>query len=810
MALWSDARFALRQLRKKPGFTLIVIGTLGLCIGVNTAIFSVLDAVLLRGAPYPEPDRLAVVVTASRGGGAEYIDTSQTGALFEAVRDHVTGLDVAANSGPGGANFAANGRPEYIQQQRVSAGYFRVLGMAPRAGREFSREEDVPEGVAVAILSHGFWQRAFHGDAAVLGRTISLRGEEYTVIGIMPRDFRAAFPVDVWTPLRPSRHGEGSGSNYEAIARLKPGVSWAQASEQLRSLSRALSADPGFPREMKNFEERIIPLETGATADVRSELLLTWAAVLMVLLIGCVNIAGLLLARAGARGREIATRMALGGSRAAIVRQLLMESVLLALGGGIVGVGVGGFALDWLKQLGAEKSQLWHPIELDARVLAVMLGVALLTSLLFGLAPALHTSRLDIRSVLNEGGRGIAGGRRRWTRGALVAAEVALSLVLLIGAGLMVRTLVWLNGLNPGFDTRNVIAAEASLQDARYGTSAAVNRLYTQTLARMRGIPGVQSAAVALTLPYERPLNDGFRTVDGVDQDPHAGEFVYATPTYFETMRIPVAAGRAFRDSDTPQSARVVVVSRSFARKYFEGDALGRHLKSEKEIAEIVGICGDVQQHSGLGGHQGPLSVEPTVYLPASQLSDGFVKLVHTWFSPKWVIRTSGPPANLSGQIRAAVADADPNLPIAHFRTVDQLRNVQTGSQRYMAALFSILAGLALLLAAIGLYGLISQSITQRRHEIGIRLALGATARQTIAGAMRPGILLSIMGIGAGLGMSLVAVRFLRSMLWGVRETDPVTYVATAAILLVVSALASLAPALRILRMDPAETLRNE
>jgi predicted permease len=810
MALWSDARFALRQLRKKPGFTLIVIGTLGLCIGVNTAIFSVLDAVLLRGAPYPEPDRLAVVVTASRGGGAEYIDTSQTGALFEAVRDHVTGLDVAANSGPGGANFAANGRPEYVQQQRVSAGYFRVLGMAPRAGREFSREEDVPEGVAVAILSHGFWQRAFHGDAAVLGRTISLRGEEYTVIGIMPRDFRAAFPVDVWTPLRPSRHGEGSGSNYEAIARLKPGVSWAQASEQLRSLSRALSADPGFPREMKNFEERIIPLETGATADVRSELLLTWAAVLMVLLIGCVNIAGLLLARAGARGREIATRMALGGSRAAIVRQLLMESVLLALGGGIVGVGVGGFALDWLKQLGAEKSQLWHPIELDARVLAVMLGVALLTSLLFGLAPALHTSRLDIRSVLNEAGRGIAGGRRRWTRGALVAAEVALSLVLLIGAGLMVRTLVWLNGLNPGFDTRNVIAAEASLQDARYGTSAAVNRLYTQTLARMRGIPGVQSAAVALTLPYERPLNDGFRTVDGVDQDPHAGEFVYATPTYFETMRIPVTAGRAFRDSDTPQSARVVVVSRSFARKYFEGDALGRHLKSEKEIAEIVGICGDVQQHSGLGGHQGPLSVEPTVYLPASQLSDGFVKLVHTWFSPKWVIRTSGPPANLSGQIRAAVADADPNLPIAHFRTVDQLRNVQTGSQRYMAALFSILAGLALLLAAIGLYGLISQSITQRRHEIGIRLALGATARQTIAGAMRPGILLSIMGIGAGLGMSLVAVRFLRSMLWGVRETDPVTYVATAAILLVVSALASLAPALRILRMDPAETLRNE
>jgi predicted permease len=810
MTVWSDTRFALRQLRKSPAFTVVVIGTLALCIGVNTAIFSVLDAVLLRAAPYPEADRLAVVVTASHGGSTENINTSQTGALFEAVRDHVAGLDVAANGGTRGVNFAAGDRPEYIQQQRVSAGYFRVLGIAPRIGREFSREEDVPDGPAVAILSHAFWQRAFRGDAAVLGRTISLRGEEYAVVGIMPPDFRAAAPVDVWTPLRPSRRGEGGGSNYEVIARLKPGVSWAQAGGQLRSLSQALNADPGFPREVKNFEERIIPLQTGATRDVRSELLVTWAAVLMVLLIGCVNIAGLLLARAGGRSREIATRLALGGSRTAIVRQLLIESVLLALGGGIVGIGAGGFALDWLKQLGAEKNQLWYTIELDARVLAVMMGIALLTSLLFGLAPALHTSRLDIRGVLNDAGRGIAGGHRRWTRGALVAGEVALSLVLLVGAGLMVRTLAWLNGLSPGFDTRNVIAADASLQDARYQTAAAVDRLYTQTLERMRRIPGVQSAAVALTLPYERPLNDGFRTVDGDDHDPHGGEFVYSTPTYFETMRIPVLAGRAFRESDTPQRTHVVVVSESFARRYFHGDALGRHLKLGKEISEIVGICGDVQQHSGLSGDQGPLSVEPTVYLPASQLSDGFVKLIHTWFSPKWVIRTSGPTANLTGQIRAAVAGVDPKLPVAHFRTVDQLLNVHTGGQRYLAALFSILAGLALLLAAIGLYGLISQSMSQRKHELGIRLALGATVRQTIAGVMRPGILLAVAGIGAGLGLSLIAVRFLRSMLWGVRETDPVTFAATAGILLLVAALASLMPALRILRMDPAETLRNE
>ncbi|MEO8368190.1 MAG: ABC transporter permease [Candidatus Solibacter sp.] len=811
MALLADARFALRQLRKSPGFTLTVVATLALCIGVNTAVFSVLDAVLLRTAPYPHPERLAVVATATFGAGAADIDTSQTGALFEAVRDHAAGLDVAANSGANGANFSANDVPEYIQQQRVSAGYFRVLGISPRLGREFSPTEDVPAGAAVAVLSHAFWQRAFHADPGVLGRGISLRGEPYTVVGIMPPDFRATSPVDVWTPLRPSRTGEGGGSNYQVIARLRPGVTWAQANEELRGLSQALSADSAFPLENRNFEERILPLQTTETEGSRTELLLTWAAVLMVLLIGCVNIAGLLLARGGARGREIATRLALGGSRAAIVRQLLMESVVLALAGGIAGIGVGSFALDWLMQLGAEKHQLWHPIELDARVLAVMLGIALLTSLLFGLAPALRTSRLDIRTVLNESGRGIAGTRRNWLRGALVVAEVALSLVLLIGAGLMVRTLGWLNSLNPGFDPRNVLAAEASLQDARYRTVPAVNRLYSETLDRLRRIPGVESAAVALTLPYERPLNNGVRTLDGTDREMHTGEVVYTTPGYLETMRIPLLAGRALRASDTTDSAPVAVVSQAFAARYFaNGAAIGGHLSLGGGSREIVGISGDVQQHSGISAKAGPLSVEPTIYLPAAQTRDAFLQVVHTWFSPKWVVRTNGPTANLSAAIRYAIAEVDPRLPIARFRTLDQLRDVQTGSQRYLAALFSLLAGLALLLAAIGLYGLISQTIAQRRHEIGIRLALGATPTQTVIATMRPGLLLSLVGIVSGLGLSYLSVRYLRSLLWGIKETDPATFTATAILLLAVAAIATLAPALRILRMDPAATLRSE
>jgi predicted permease len=811
MPLWNDVRFALRQLRKSPAFTLIVLATLGLCIGVNTAIYSVLDAVLLRPIPYPEPDRLGLMTTVARHNGVENVNDSQNGAMFEAVRDNVPSLDLAAWAGTSGVNFAAEGRLEFVQQQRVSAGYFRVLGIAPRFGREFSRAEDVAGGPPLVVLSYGFWQRIFHGDAGVLGRAIDLRGEPYTVIGIMPSEFRAAAPVDVWTPLHPSRTGEGGGSNYGVVARLQPGATWAAVGEQLRALSQNLMSTPGFPREYgKDFEERAVPLQKGLTSDTRSQLLLTWGAVLIVLIIGCVNIAGLMLARSGARQREIATRMALGANRPAIVRQLLTESLLLALGGGVLGIGIGVKALSWLKNLGAEQLQMWHPIEIDLPVMAVMLGIALLTSLLFGLAPALQTSRVDLRSVLVEGGRGVVGGRRRWTRGALVACEVALSLVLLVGAGLLVRTLSYLNGLDPGFDTRHVITAQASLQDARYKTSAAVNRLFTQSLDRIRAIPGVQSAGVALTLPFERPLNSGFKTLDGDDVQRHGVEMVYTTPGYFETLRVPVHRGRVFRDSDTPDSAQVAVVSESFARKYYKNrEALGGHLNlGGGEIREIAGVVGDVQQHSGLGNF-GPLSIEPTIYLPAAQTSDKFLRLIHTWFTPKWVIRTGGG-GQLEAQVQAAVAAVDPQLPIARFKTIDDLRGRITLDQRYNAALFSVIAALALLLAALGLAGLIGQSVTQRTHELGVRMALGASAGQAVLTTVKPGLALALAGVAGGYVLSRLAARFLEHLLWGVRTDDAVTFTGAAGILLVVAILASLAPALRILRIDPARTLRDE
>lgn len=811
MTLWNDARFALRQMRKSPAFTLVVLVTLALCIGANTAVYSVLDAVLLRSAPYPELDRLAVVATAYRHNGKEDLSDSQTGALFEAVRDRAHGLDCAAYAGWGGANFTADGRPEYIQQQRVSAGFFRVMGVPPQFGREFSRQEDVPQGAAVVVLSYGFWQRVFHGDLGVLGRGINLKGEPYTVIGIMPREFRTIGPVDVWTPLRPTRTGEGAGSNYGVVARLRPGVTWAAASDELVALSAGLRGEPGFPRDDLNFEERVLPLQSSMSGDSRSQILIAWAAVLIVLLIGCVNIAGLLMARSGARSREIATRMAVGGSRLVILRQLLVESLLLALGGGAAGIMVGAYAIDGLKSLGAGRSELWHPIQMDVRVMAAMMGIAVLTSLVFGLAPALQTTRIDIRSVLVEGGRGVAGGGRHWSRQALVAAEVALSLVLLVGAGLLTKTLAYFNGLTPGFDPHNVITAEASMQDARYATSTAVNNLFAQSLEQIRRIPGVQSAAVALTLPYERPLNEGFRMLEGSDRARYGTELIYVTPEYFETMRIPLLDGRRLLVSDTAQSQRVALVSQAFASKWFHGSqALGHHLEIEGGTVEIVGVIGDVQQHSGLNRGLGPMSIESTVYIPAAQTADKFLKVIHVWFSPKWVIRYAGSTGNLTAQVQRAVAAVDSQLPIAGFQTIDALQGRYTRDQRYLAAIFSILAGLAVLLAAIGLYGLISQSITQRRHELGIRMALGATSRQTIGAVIKPGILLALAGVAAGYVLSRMATRFLASLLWGVKPGDLATFVTMAAILLVVAAVASLTPALRILAMDPARTLRSE
>ena len=812
--MWSDIRFAARQLRKAPAFAFTVVGTLALCLGANAAIYTVVDRLFLRPLPYPEASRLAMLVQVVEKGGISETDNSQTGQMWEIVRDHATFLDGAVYGMTSGVNLAAGGRVEYVAQQRVSAGFFRVLGVLPQIGREFRRQEDVPGGPPLAILSHGLWKRDFFGEPGIVGRTVELRGAPYTVIGVMPPGFRTDQPADLWTPLQPSTSGEGSGNNYGVIARLKPGVTLAQANGQLASITRSAIDQMHIPKDLSVIEAAV-PLQFGLTYDMRSKVKLMWSAVALVLLIGCVNIAGILLARSATRSREIATRLALGAGRARIVRQLLAEAFLLALGGGLLGLLVGRLALAGLVRLNPHEFDMWGPLHLDLRVMAVMLAAALATSFLFGLFPAWEAASVELRAALSEAGRSSAGGRRQWKRQALVFAEVALGVVLVVGAGLLIRTLATFMNANPGFNPTHVLTASLSLQDARYQTSAAGARLFRESLDRIRQIPGVESAAAALTLPYQRPLNLAVQKIPGhaLDRLNLVTFFAYTTPGMFETLQIPLLRGRVFTQADNAGAAKVIVVNQAFLQRFIPGvaDPLGVEVDLDGGAHQIVGIVGNVQQKKSWGGAQwGPVDAFAQAYGPVAQFSDKGFALVHTWFSPSWIVRTRGNVPGLPEAMRRALQSVDPQLPFSSFASMTELRANSFSQQRYLATLFSTLGGLALLLAALGVYGLVAHSVAQRRREMGIRMALGATTRNVIRSAAAPGILLTLSGAAAGLLLSVFATRLLKSLIWGVSAVDPVTFAIVALLLVAVAGFASLVPSFRLSSLDPAQTLRDE
>jgi predicted permease len=814
-----DLRYAARVLRKSPTFTAAAVATLALCIGANTAIFSVVDAVLLRPLPYPHPERLFSVARHYHGKGSEGYQTNLWGAAWEAVRDNAAYVDAAGFSdGSMGVNFASGGRVEYVKQQRVSAGFFRVLGIAPLIGREFSADEDRKGGPAVTVLSYALWKRAFRADPSIVGQAVALRGEPHTIVGVLPEHFQSIVPADLWTPLRPSRSGEGAGSNYAVVARLRSGTTWAQANGQIEAIGAPLVRD--FLQDPFT-HLCLISFQRGLTNSVRQPLLILWAAVGLVLLIGCVNIAGLLLARAAGRTREMATRLALGSGRAALIRQMLAESVVLGLCGGAAGAALGWLGVKALKVLMPGSLNVWQAVELDWRVLAATACASIAAGILFGLYPALIASRLEIRAALGEAGRAVAGGRNPWPRRLLVASEVALGVVLLVGAGLLIRTFAHLRGLNPGFDAHNVITAELSLQDARYATSQSVNRLFEQSLTRMRELPGVESAAVALSLPYERALNTGFQRLDGRHVDAateyQIANFFYVTPEYFRVLRIPLLRGRAFTAADSGTAAPTVVVSEAFVKMYMPGDgALGRHLApgglapGGGDRREIVGVVGDVQQKSGWGEDFGPLAAMPDIYIPAAQTDGKSLQMVHTWFSPSWIVRTAGPPEGVIAGMQRALESVDPQLPFAGFHSMEDVRYRSLAQERFQAVLLGALAGLALLLAAVGIYGLIANSVAERTRELGIRLALGATVPQAMRSVALPGVALALAGVAAGSVLAGFATQLLRHMVWGVHPGDPLTFVAVGIGLLGVAAAASFLPALRITRLNPAETLRQE
>jgi putative ABC transport system permease protein len=815
-----DLRYALRVLLKAPVFTIAAVLTLALCIGANTAIYTVVDRVLMRPLPYPEPERLAMVITRFSRGDIGY---GQSGGTWEVLQRGVASVELATTSGgfgSTGVNMVVGTHAEYVKQQRVSALFFRVLGVPPAIGREFTAEEDRPNGPTAAILSHHLWTRLFNGDPGALGRSITLRGEPYTVVGVMPDGFTTGGPVDIWTPVRPCRTCEGGGQNYEIIARVKPGVAWAQADAEIAGVAQAAIDDLYRRSDHPVAREEIIPLQSGETSQVRQPILILWGAVAVVLLIGCVNIAGLLMARGVARAPEIATRIALGGGRWVIVRQLLTESVVLAAFGGVAGIllgYVGSRASAALLEDAFGVTQA--AIGLDARVLAMTSLIALGTSVVFGLVPALQASGVNLRATLVEAGSAsIAGAARSWPRRVLVVAEVALGVVLLVGAGLLIRSFDRLMTLRAGFDPSQLMTATLSLQDARYQTPEKVSQFFDATLSRMRQINGVENAAASLTLPYERALNLGARWVGaqpGADVIPIMNQ-TYVTPGYFETLRIPVVRGRVFTDADVATAAPVIVVNQAFvARSSPNQDPIGRLIAGGGVSRTIVGVVGDIQQKAGWGNF-GPVAPVPASYIPAAQTNAAYLKMVHTWFSPSWFVRLRGQReregfsrASMAAEMQRAAEAVDPLLPFAKFRTLDDVRSEAVASERAQTLLLSALAVLALLLAAVGLYGLVANTVAERRRELGIRLALGATFSQAIVAAALPGLALAAAGVVAGTIAARLGATAVRHLVFGVSVADPLTFVMAAGTVFLVAAIAAIVPALRIVRLNPIRALRS-
>jgi predicted permease len=810
-ALLRDLRFGLRLLRRNPGFTAVAVSTLAIAIGVNTAVYTIVDHLILRPLPYPQPDRLAMVVRHIERNGVTEDMISQTGATWMALRDGAPSIDVAVSSGlVGGVNLVAPAGAGYVRQQRVSSGYFRVLGVPPAIGREFTVEEDQPGGPAVAVLSHGLWTRTFAADPGVVGRTVTLRGEPFTVVGVTAAGFVPSSPTDLWTPLRPSTRGEGAGGNYQLIARLRRGATWPLANGQVMAVGATVLTGRFQPPPGVSLTIQLVPLQRGTTAQIRQPLLLLWAAVGMVLLIGCVNVAGLMLVRSTARSSEIATRMALGGGRATITRQLLCESLVLAACGGALGIALGSVLCSLISVRMGDVLAL--PVLPDGRVLLVTAAGSLLTCLLFGLFPAWQAGGLNVRSMLvDSGSQAIAGPARRWPARALVVTEVALGIVLVVGAGLLIRTLTHLTQLPPGFDATNVIAGTVSLQDARYETSERVNGLFTRTLDRIRQTPGVEHAAVALTLPFERALNQNWRFDPETNVLGGVISLTYVTPEYFSALRIPILRGRVFTDGDTATSAPVIVVNEAFTRRYSrEMEPVGRRLVlgSAGTALETIGVVGAIQQKVGFDGYE-PVAQMPAAYVSVSQQSGGGFLLVHTWFSPSWIVRSGMPSAPMAAAMRLALHEVDPELPFNKFRALDDVLEEAVVVQRVQALVMGSLAALALLLAMIGVYGLVASSVSQRSRELGVRIALGASPVQVVTTATAPGMALGVAGVAIGLVFAAAGARVMQRLVFGVSVNDPVTFGVAALVVLLTACAAALIPALRVLRLNVIATLRQ-
>ena len=818
----NDLRFAVRQLRKSPGFAVAVVVTLALGIGVNAAVFSMVDGFMLRRLPYPEPQRIGALMTHLEGLGSNgqffsEEDDSFSTSDWRLVSQNVPAVTLAAWEGmENGVNLKAGsdigGAVRFVHATPVTAHYFQVLGIRPYLGREFTDDESRPGGPKAVVLSYGLWQSMFYGNRDVLGRAVDLKGQPYTVVGVLPPNAVTPQSAELWDVLQPGQGGACNGYDCGILMRLKPGATWQQVETELSTLHP--SAENHASGRKKWFYAP--PMQQYLGSNMKPKVMVLMLAVAFILLIACANLAGLSLVRISRRTQEFATRLALGATRLAVLRQVWVESLLLAFVGAAAGLMLANAILAGLSQLLPAWMIPLGGFALDGRVLGFTIAATVLTTLLFGALPALTARRIDLRAAIAENSYSVAGGSRR-LRSTLISAEVALTVILVAASGLLVHTLVHLETLPPGFDSHNVLTATASLDEARYHDKANFLSLLNESVAAMKRIPGVENAAVGLSVPYQRGLNLPVRLMDGKN----AGAIwevstAYVTPGYFGALRMPLLAGRGMRDGDTPTSEPVVVVNEAFAKKFFgSADAVGRHISlamgrmKSAPTMTIVGVVGDVTLVQGID-QTAPLGTEPVFYMPAAQFPGDALAMVHLWFQPSWIVRTTGNVAGLREAMREAMADADPSLPISGFHSMDELMDQELEMQRIEVLLLGLLAGLALLLSAVGIYALVSNLVVQRTREIGIRMAFGSSVQRVMVEIGSSGLIAAGAGLVAGVGLSFLILRVLRSELYGVGVYDPVTLVMAPVLLALIALVASLLPVLRISRIDPAQTLRNE
>ena len=818
--LLQNLRYAVRTLRNSPGFAAVAILTLALGIGANTAIFSVVNAVLLQPLSYPNPDRLVELELSSPQGNGNVTSIPKFNVWREQtdVFDSVAAYDF---SGPG-INLTGGDRPELIKGIHVSADYFRVFGAPVALGRTFTPEEDRPGGPAVVVISNGLWRNRFGSDPGILNRTIDLGQEPYTIIGVIGPTYSGDPKSDIWLPLKPDPNSVDQGHYLRATARLKPGVTLVQAQAAMKHAADQFNRKfPNSPVMGPGASFTAIPLRDSVIGDVRFGLLLLFGAVGFVLLIACANVANLLMARATIRRREIAIRSALGAGRSRLMWQLLTESLLLSVAGGVLGLGLGYVGVRALLAINPSDiprvGEQGAAVALDWRVLVFTLVAAILTGILFGLVPALSTSRSGISNTLRESGaRSGTGLRHNKARAVLVITEMALALVLLVGAALLIRTFGALRGVNPGFDARNVLIMEMSLNGGRFEKAAGVDQLEREGRRRVESLPGVTAAAMTCCVPLEGGFGLPF-IIEGrpLTTGPYHGGATWLTisPHYFDVFRIPLISGRVFTDQDNGAAGRVVVINQALAKEYWpKGDALGARISIGKGVGpefdepprQIVGIVADVRE--------GALSRPPDqiMYVPFAQVNDGIIALNNRIIPVTWVVRTKLQPFSLSADIQRELREASGGLPVAHIRSMQQVVGESTARNDFYMTLLTIFAGVALLLAAIGVYGLMAYSVQQRTQEIGVRMALGASPQQVRRMVVVQGMQLALVGVVIGVGSALGLTRLMSSLLYGVKPWDPITIALVAVLLSGVTLLATYLPARRASRVDPMVALRYE